>query len=339
MWLLLAACSPAPTDSGPTVAPIDLRLFLPGVVATADLPAGHVIGPDDLRVGAVPDFTPEPVPDPAPWIGAVVREPILSGEPFRGERTAPGDGWTALVETGTAVALAIPRWAAVGLGPGCVVEVVQADDPGRRPRLAHPDPVRVLGFEPDEGKGGPVTVVVEAGGAVAPGPLTLVVLQRSAEADNPVSPVFVPTERPGRKVAVARHPLLPGVFVRSADLAEVGGVGLVGLDLPEVWALTPHQRILPGELVRAERLATDTTGLCVKIPDGLRAVGVPAAPGTVGPDLVDGRVTIRARGHELRDLYVLAVSGDVVTVAARPDVARAIAVVAATAGEPFTVGP
>lgn len=334
MWLLFAACSPETVSPALPVAPPEVRRVVPGVVASIDLPAGHVIGTGDLQLGEVPDFAPEPATDLSPWLGRTVREPILAGEPFRGERTAPGTGWDALVETGVALTLSVPRAAVVGVGPGCTVEVVRVGDPGQRPRLAVADPVRVLGLVP--GDADPVGLVVESPAPIS-GPVTIVVVQRAAAEENPSSPVFVAPARPGRPLAVARHALLPGVFVRSADLGEVGGEGLEGLSLTDVWARTPHQRILPGELVRAERLATDTTGLCVKIPDGLRAVSLVAAPGAASPDLVETRVTIRSRGHELRDLHVLAVDGDVLTVVARPDLARAVAVVAAS-GEAFAIG-
>lgn len=337
MWLVLVACSAPPVVSAPVDPPLDVRLFVPGVVAVRDLPAGTVIVAEDLTVGGVPEFTPSPVLDPGPVVGSTVREPILAGEPFRVERTVPGEGYPALVEAGVASALSVPLAAAIGLGPGCVVEVVAVDDPSRRPRLVVPGGVRVLGLEP--GGDGMVTVMVESPSGIGAEPVTVVVLPLRAEEENPTEPVFEAPLRPGRLVAVARHPLLAGVFVRSEDLGEVGGVGLRGLDLPEVWARTPHQRILAGEVVRAERIATDTTGLCVKVPDGMRAVGVRAEPGTVGPDLVDVQVSIRVNGHEIRGLYVLAVdaAADVVTVAAGPDIARAIAVVGATSGVPFGV--
>ncbi|MEQ1507066.1 MAG: SAF domain-containing protein, partial [Myxococcota bacterium] len=121
IWINLAVigCAPAPvTPSGPP--PPDIRLFVPGVVAASDLPAGRVVGPGDLVVGAVPSFVVSQVDDPAALVGYTVREPVLAGEPIRTERlVAPTDGregYDALVEPGrAAVLLPVPTFALSGV--------------------------------------------------------------------------------------------------------------------------------------------------------------------------------------------------------------------------------
>ncbi|MEZ4239442.1 MAG: hypothetical protein R3F59_25450 [Myxococcota bacterium] len=303
MWLVLLACSggseapeaaapaPAPAVPAPSVpdpgvaAELDPALFARGLVATVDQPPGHVVAEQDLMLGAVPDFTPDPPTDRVALVGATVKEPVFAGEPVRLERLVhPADGRTgydALVADGEhAVALTVPSYATTGLEAGCPVEVLAASDATHRPRVLSPAPLRVLGVDP---AGEALAKVVVAAPARARGldggPVTLVAVPlsvwRTAE-ENHGEPQFEAPERPGPQIAVARRVLQPGIMIRSEDLTEVGGAGLEGLRYAVAWAQIATQPIYPGELPHPAAARGGGAGLCTAIPDGMRAVAVPA---------------------------------------------------------------
>jgi Flp pilus assembly protein CpaB len=365
MWLVVAwACSapPDPADPGPPAAPAvtgaqrvpDASLFAEGVVATADLPPGHVLAASDLMLGSVPEFTPDPPTDLAALVGATVREPIFGGEPVRLERLAhPPDGrsgYDALVEGGLrAVALSVPSFATSGVEAGCLVELLATDDPSRRPKVLGGTHHRLLGIDPDRLDAERASVVVAASaraagfdGSSRPAPsATLVALPLALDAEeNEGEVTFEAPERVGPPIAVARRVLLPGIMIRSDDLAEVGSAGLEGLRYAVAWAQVPTQPIYPGELPHPLRLAAAGRGLCTAIPEGMRAVAVPSET-PVSPDQVEGLVRVRLGDNVLDDLYVASVDpvGRVVVVFTLPEAARALAVAAASVGARFDVTP
>ncbi|MEQ1506900.1 MAG: hypothetical protein ABMB14_32030, partial [Myxococcota bacterium] len=233
--------------------------------------------------------------------------------------------------------LPVPPFALSGVEPGCRVEVLAVTDGRSRPRRATPGAVRVVGV--DAG-----VVIVDAPGPILaaddPARTTIVLVPPAVGgAANAGDVGFVPPERPGMPIAVARRTLGAGVMIRDDDLAEVGGIGLVALRIPNAWARVPHQPIYPGEPPRPERIVTPSSGTCYKIPNGLRGVAVPAEPGTVSADWAESYVRLQVRGNALGHLYVVAVDLDasVVTLATLPDTASAIASAAAAVSTPFAV--
>jgi hypothetical protein len=341
-----ARLDPAPGAGPGRADDLPPELFVPGLVVTADLAPGHVIVAGDLVLASVPDFAPDPPTDADLLLGATVREQMYGGEPVRLERLVPRSdpgapsGWAALTRQGERpLELVIPAFAAIGLEAGCPVEVLRGGEAERYPRHALHDALRVLGTERIDAERTKVVVSSRSG---VDGPTTIVALPLdefgTLPPENDGQITFSPPERPGPLIAVARRTLAPGVMIRSEDLGEVGGAGLDGLRYAVAWAQTPSQPIYAGELPHPARLAAAGRGLCTTIPQGMRAVGVPAAD-HVPPEWVEGHVRVRVKGNEIDHLYVGAVDEQerVVTVFALPEQAWAIAVAASAVGERFVV--
>jgi Flp pilus assembly protein CpaB len=105
--------------------------LVPIVVARADLPPGHVIGPDDVELTPLPSrLVPTDALADAP-LGRVVRHRVLAREAVAGSRLAP-DGAVGiaalLLEGERAVAIPLPTHRAP-LAVGQVVDVLATVDP------------------------------------------------------------------------------------------------------------------------------------------------------------------------------------------------------------------
>lgn len=128
-------------------------------------------------------------------------------------------------------------------------------------------------------------------------------------------------------ILVAARDLHPGVRLRDDDVYPrllPRAMLTDGAFLHEVHVVgqLPHERILAGEIVRADRLADPVrgTGLNVTVPRGMRAMGIALDPGcTLAPlldpgNFVDVLTTTRGPAPTTRTLldaaFVLAVHAD-----------------------------
>jgi Flp pilus assembly protein CpaB len=123
---------------------------------------------------------------------------------------------------------------------------------------------------------------------------------------------------PETSVVVARHELLPGHTIQPEDLVSTETWWTVADDRalrnPEqAVGRVPVERILPGELIREERLAEPEAGvgMTAVFPRGASPVEVPLGASLARPgDSVDVLLTRRHTETLLEDQQILAIEGD-----------------------------
>lgn len=121
-WAALTVLAPAAADA------------VPVAVAARDLPAGTVVGPDDVVPVALP---PQGVPDGAttPVPGAVLAAPVRRGEPFTDVRLVGASSARPAGTVVVTVRTADPA-AVLAVRPGDRVDLLAGPDPAGDPGLA-----------------------------------------------------------------------------------------------------------------------------------------------------------------------------------------------------------